>query len=192
MNPELLTAAKGNSDHFERVVEWEPPIRYALADTPKGTAVLEIGVQNGGSLLQLMGLVADIDPTRPIASVDVLPAPMICKMWCERLGLMGAHFTMPQRDFIHGLKPEARFAYADFDGNHNEVECTADILEFLPHLIEGGVIVKDDIDQWDAIPELPGMKRLDLYSLIDEGSGTGKGAPGRHGHHTAAWQKVKM
>ena len=194
MNQDLITAAKGCSDHFSRVTEWEAPIRYALADTPKGTPMLEIGVQDGGSLLQLMGLVADIDRTRLIMSVDVGDAPQICVRWAERLGVTCAHYRMPQRDFIKDF-PVKRplFAYANFDADHNQERCSADIIDFIPLLVQGGVVVKDDVDQWATIPEFPGMKKLNLYSLIDEGEGTGMGvSKAKHGHHTAAWQKVKM
>ena len=195
MNPDLLTAAKGNSDHFERVTEWEAPIRYALADTPKGTPVLEIGVQNGGSLLQLMGLIAEIDPTRQIYSVDVNPAPKICEEWAVSLGVTVAHFQMLQHDFVRKVvdwdELPSYFSYANFDADHSQSSCSADILEFIPFLVRGGVLVKDDVNQWDSVPDFPGMKRLDLYSLIDEGEGVGKGySLSKHGHHTAAWQKT--
>jgi Methyltransferase domain len=185
---EVLEASATMSDHLDRVTEWYPYIRVALRDTPKGTPMLEIGVQNGGSLLQLMALVKDIDPTRQIVSVDVNPAPTGDFMgWCNKLGLQWQHNQMQQNLFISLLhtRPDIPvFAYANFDGNHDQVSCTQDMREFGRYLVKGGVMVKDDVDQWDPLPEFEGFKML---TDIRTQEGTKLGP---HGHHVMGWQKL--
>ena len=177
----IIEEAKKHSDHHARVTEWELPILRALAETPKGTPMLEIGVQNGGSLLYLMSLVSAIDPSRIIISVDVQKSPGICQEWADRLNLGWKHFESSQRDFV--LSNRMSFAYANFDADHRAKECQEDIRMFTQYMIEGGILVKDDVDQWDTIPEFEGMKRI-VFD-IDEGTHRGK-----HGHHTASWRKL--
>ena len=128
---------------------------HASATLLKPRNYLEIGVRRGRSL----SIVAQCSPECSIFGFDLWmqnyagmpnPGPDFVRNELMRVGFVGklelvsgdSHQTLPSffREF-----PEIEFDMINVDGDHSDEGARLDLLQVLPHLAVGGILLLDDI-----------------------------------------------
>lgn len=144
---------------LDRVEDWSyvdlPTILLAATQLTQPRAYLEIGVRRGRS----MAMVAAHQPSCDLYGFDMWvqgyagmenPGPDFVRKEIKSLGHKGklefvdgdSHETLPRFFAQH---PELFFDIITVDGDHSEAGAEQDLLDVLPRLSVGGVLVFDDI-----------------------------------------------
>ena len=138
---------------------------FAAAHFVKPENYLEIGVRKGRSL----AVVASSNPNCQIVALDIWPevyanmpnpGPEFVYKEIKKIGFSGkiefvngdSHLTLPSYFKEH---PDAFFDLVTVDGDHSEEGARQDLINVLPRIKVGGVLVFDDISH----PLLPHLRR---------------------------------
>lgn len=187
---EILALAVTRSDHGQRVFELEPAIDMALNNNLAGP-ILQIGNGEGGSALLILDKLSKLklnDRLLELYTVDTNPAPSIIGIWADKLGIFYQHFTCSQEEFVKDEATYVRFlrwSLVYLDADHRYESVVRDMKLLVKNIAKNGILIVDDVDGWETIPELVdvGLERVDYK--VDEGPKLGP-----HGHHVAVWRKL--
>lgn len=178
---EILKLAKTNSDHGDRVQEFEPALVESLANTNEIYPALEIGNKDGGSGVLIMWHLWKENKKRVFISVDLNDAPSLFVEYAEKLGIDWAHYKKPQAEFIKENGVMYGFVY--LDAEHDMYKVKEDVIKLTPVLAKGCIVAIDDVEGWEELPEFYNLQRVEYN--IDEGKSLGK-----HGHHIAFYRRL--
>ena len=174
---------------------WVSPERgvelFDLIVQEKPVICVEIGVFGGRSLIsQAMGLrtngagkVYGIDPWKTEAALEG-ENDANKEWWSKNVNLHDIHRGTMEAIWRLGLDPwaivirakseDAKFLFRDgidfcfLDGNHSEVSSCRDVLNYLPLLKSGGILVFDDAD-WASTRAA--LKAVDLHCELVKDAG---------------------
>lgn len=139
---------------------------FAAAHFVKPENYLEIGVRKGRSL----AVVAASNPNCQIVAFDIWPemyanmpnpGPEFASKEIKKIGFAGkiefvngdSHLTLPAYFMDH---PDAFFDLVTVDGDHSREGARQDLIDILPRIKVGGVLVFDDISH----PLLPHLREV--------------------------------
>ena len=127
--------------------------------TPTGAQVLEVGTWKGGWALSM----AENDRSRKLICID--PYPNFPEMKDEFLRIAdirarGQIFLYPAMSSIENFK-SVQLDVIHIDGEHSQEATYSDISEALPRLVDGGIIIIDDVFYHD----FPGVSAAAFKAL---------------------------
>jgi predicted O-methyltransferase YrrM len=181
---------------IKKLEGWVSPERgvelYDLIVKEKPVICVEIGVFGGRSLIsQAMGLrtngsgrVYGIDPWKTEAALEGENTANK-EWWSKNVDLHGIHSGTMDAIWRLGLdewaivirakSQDAKFLFRDgidwlfIDGNHSEVSSSRDVLNYVPLVRSGGIIIFDDAD-WPSTQTA--LKALDIHcDLLKDAGG---------------------
>ena len=179
---EALKEAGNHSDHGVRVIEIEPALKEALANTSPEYPCLEIGNRDGGSAILIMWHLYNEGKNRAFETCDAGSQTNKIAEWVTKLNInyLG-HNQKPQYDFVRLNERVYGFIYLDAEHGYEPIK--ADLIILKEFVSKGGIIAIDDVEGWPELPHIEGLEMVEFK--IDEGNQLGQ-----HGHHFIAYRKL--
>ena len=179
---EALKEATEHSDHGARVIELEPAIKEALANTLPEYPFLEIGNRDGGSAILIMWYIANEGKNRAFETCDTGEQSKNIAEWVQKLNVNYLGYNQKlQYGFVRQNERVYGFIYLDADHKYENVKEDLNILK--EFVCKGGIIAVDDVEGWPDLPYIEGTALVNYD--IDEGEKRGS-----HGHHFIAYRKL--
>lgn len=161
---------------------------YAAAKITQPTSYLEIGVRRGRSVCTVARAAPQVDIyafdlwQQNYAGMDN-PGPDFVRGELLRVGHKGSisffngnsHITIPQ---FFNKNPELKLDMITVDGDHTEIGALQDLMDVIPHLALGGILVFDDISHpshpyllnvWNKV--MSAHPELSSYEYTESGYG---------------------
>lgn len=179
---EALKEASEKSDHGKRVIELEPAIKEALANTSPEYPFLEIGNRDGGSAILTMWYIANENKNRAFETCDTAEQSKNIAEWVQKLNInyLG-HNKKTQFDFVR--QNERFYGFIYLDANHKYEEVKEDLSILKEFVCKGAIIAIDDVEGWPELPHIEGLEMVEYQ--VDEGEKRGE-----HGHHFISYRKL--
>ena len=179
---DILKEASEKSDHGKRVIELEPALKDALANTSPEYSCLEIGNRDGGSAILTMWYIANENKNRAFETCDTAEQSKNIAEWVQKLNInyLG-HNQKPQYDFVRHNERVYGFIYLDAEHGYEPIKADLNILK--EFVCKGAIIAVDDVEGWPDLPAIDGLEMVEFQT--DEGE-----KKGLYGHHCIAYRKL--
>lgn len=178
---EALKEAINHSDHGARVIEIEPALKEALANTSPEYPCLEIGNRAGGSAILTIWYIHNEGKKRGFETCDLYDISINVTDWVNKLNInyLG-HNQMEQYSFVRHNERIYGFVYLDAEHGYEKVKEDLSILK--EFVCKGAIIAVDDVEGWPELPHIEGLEMVEYQ--VDEGE-----KRGAHGHHCISYRK---